>query len=103
MIKHTLYVGLNDKDTHQQKITTLAARDIVNNLILSSGYDGATISDAIGIYKHSDNSFVVEQSLRIEILFGDDVKTNELCEHIKSALNQESVAVQKDVVNSTLI
>ena len=40
--KFTLYLGLNDKDTKSQKIATVEAYKIVENL-LKADFDGATI------------------------------------------------------------
>lgn len=58
MKKFTLYVGLNDKDTKQQKISTLESFKMVNNIILSY-CDGATIYEADGIYKHDNGTFTI--------------------------------------------
>lgn len=104
IVKHTLYIGLCDKDSKTQKIGVLAAREIINNLVLSSGYDGATISEAVGIYKHDGSGeVVIEPSIRVEVLFAEHRKTIALCEALKAALNQETIAMQIEKVNSTLV
>ena len=36
MDKYILYVGLNDKDTKTQKIDTLSAYNLTNNILLNS-------------------------------------------------------------------
>lgn len=100
--KHVLFVGLFDKDTKAQKIGSLAARDILQNILLSSGLDGATLSDAVGIYKHENGTFVIEPSIRIEILFSTDSQIRKICDQIKIALNQESVAVETQITDSRL-
>lgn len=102
MIKYTLYVGLNDKDTKTQKINTLEAFKIVNNILLQYT-DGATIFEASGIYRHNDGSFTIEKTLRIELLFTDDESIKKICDQLKIILNQESIAIQKDDVTSYLI
>lgn len=99
--KFTLYVGLNDKDSKVQEITTLEAYKIINNLLLAYT-DGATIFEAVGIYKHDDGSFVTENTLRIELMFIEKSAVKEIVENIKKILNQESVAVQREVVESEL-
>ena len=101
--KHILYIGLNDKDTKQQEITTLDAYKIIQNCVIAVGYDGATITEATGIYKHDDGAIVIEKSLEVSILCAEDRKTTELVERIKTALNQESIAVQKLKINSELV
>lgn len=101
MTKFTLFVGLNDKDSKQQEISTINAYKIVSNLITSS-FGGGTISEATGIYKHEDGTIVTETTLRIELLFTTSEKVKNLVQDLKRVLNQESIAVQKDVVNSEL-
>lgn len=99
--KFTLYLGLNDKDSKQQEIATVEAYKIVSNLI-SSDFDGGTIFEAKGIYKHEDGQIVTETTLRIELLFTEAVKVKALCETLKKLFNQESIAVQEEVINSEL-
>lgn len=99
--KFTLYLGLNDKDTKQQEIATVEAYKIVSNLI-SSDFDGGTIFEAKGIYKHENGEIVTETTLRIELLFTEAVKVKALCDTLKKLFNQESIAVQEEVINSEL-
>lgn len=101
--KFNLYVGLFDKDTKLQKIPTIAARDLIEHIILAAGIDGATISDAIGIYKHDDGSIVKEPSIRVEILFATNKQILTICDRIKIALNQESIALETQIINGQLI
>ena len=101
--KYILYVGLNDKDTKTQKISLLSAREVIQNTIVGQGLDGATISDAIGIYRHDDGTFVTEQSLRVEILFATEEIITTICEQLKTALNQESIAVESKDIESRLM
>lgn len=99
--KFTLYLGLNDKDSKQQEIATVEAYKIVSNLI-SSDFNGGTIFEAKGIYKHEDGQIVTETTLRIELLFAEQIKVKALCEILKKLFNQESIAVQEEVINSEL-
>lgn len=99
--KFTLYLGLNDKDSKQQEIATVEAYKIVSNLI-SSDFDGGTIFEAKGIYKHEDGQIVTETTLRIELLFTEAIKVKALCDTLKKLFNQESIAVQEEVINSEL-
>ena len=94
---------MNDKDTHRQTITVLSAREVIMNTITSNGLDGATVSEAIGLYKHKDGTIITEQTLRVEVLFATDKQIKEICDTLKSVLNQESIAVEKQVINSTLM
>ena len=102
MKKHTVYLGLNDKDTKTQKIGTVEAYKIVENIITKM-FDGGTIFEASGIYKHESGQVVIEKTLRIEILFASDEKIKDFCSSLKAVFNQESVALQSEQINSLLI
>lgn len=99
--KFTMFVGLNDKDSKQQEISTVDAYKIISNMIASI-FDGGTISEATGIYKHQDGTFTTETTLRIEILFASVEQIRPFVAELKKILNQETIAVQKEVINSEL-
>lgn len=46
LTKFTLFVGLNDKESKQQEISTIDAYKVVSNLI-TSNFEGGTISEAM--------------------------------------------------------
>lgn len=102
MEKFTLYLGLNDKDTKTQKIDILEAYKIVNNILLKYT-DGATIFQANGIYKHEDGTVIIEQTLRIELLFVDKNTVKNIVDLLKITFNQESIIVQTQKVDSELL
>ena len=102
MEKFTLYLGLNDKDLKVQKISTLEAFKIVSNLI-ASRFDGGTIFEADGVYKHDNGVFVIEKTLRIELLFVERPEVVEFVKVLKEIFNQESIAVQEETINSVLM
>lgn len=102
MNKYTLYLGLNDKNTKSQKISTLEAYKIVNNILLKFT-DGATIFEANGIYKHEDGSIVIEKTLRIELLFIKKDQVLKIIDILKQVFNQEAIVLQEDQVTSELI
>ena len=101
MEKWTLYLGLNDKDSKVQKISTLEAYKVVSNLI-ATNFEGGTIFEAKGIYKHDNGVIVTENTLRIELLFAEETRVRELVDTLKVVFNQESIAVQKEVITSQL-
>lgn len=101
MKKFTLFVGLNDKDTKRQEISTDDALTFCHYMLLNH-VDGATISDAKGIYKHDNGDIVTENTIRIELLFIDDETAKRIVEKLKNHFNQESVAVQIEDVESYL-
>lgn len=102
MKKHILYIGLNDKDSKQQEISTLDAYKIIFNAV-KKYYDGATITESRGFYTHESGAVTFENSLICSILFADDDKTRQLAEDLKILLNQESIALEIQDINSSLI
>ncbi len=100
--KITLYVGLNDKDSKQQEISTVNAYKVAANLA-SAMFDGCTISEATGIYKHDDGTIVTENTLRIELLFVTLEQVKPYVAQLKSAFNQESIAVQYESIDSEIL
>jgi len=96
--KHTLMVGLNDKDTKTQLISKEKARQTIMDIV-----GDCTISDAYGHYTHLDGTGVTEARLRVEMLFKQDNEVVNYARLIKKALNQESVALSASVDNSMLV
>ena len=101
MKKYTLYMGLNDKDSKVQVISTIEAYKVVSNII-AKDFGGGTIFEAQGIYKHDDGKIVFEKTLRIEILFAEEPQIKALVAELKKIFNQESIAVQVEDINSDL-
>ena len=100
--KYTLYIGLNDQQTKTQLIDTNEARHIVEDIFYNK-IGGATISLARGIYKHDDGTRVLENTIRVEC-FGADYTDIVYCaEYLKKAFNQESIAVNKEIVQSVFM
>ena len=102
MEKFILYLGLNDKDTKKQEINTIEAYKIVNNVV-NNYCDGATIYECQGIYKHDNGEIVFEKTLKIELTFVDRLTVVSIVKDLKKALNQESIVLQKEIVESELI
>lgn len=97
--KHILYVGLNDKDSKTQKISTLEAYKIVEN-ICTAYVSGATIREGRGIYTHDDGTIIRENTLIIEIFDATGAQIDFIATSLKVALNQESIAYDK-IKNTT--
>ena len=103
MKKITLYVGLADKDTKTQKINTLDAYGVVNNILQAD----ATITECRGIYTHEGGDVVIENTLEIVLLDFNGTMSRAWivakADAIKVALNQESVALQEEEIKSELL
>ena len=99
LTKYTLYIGLNDKDSKVQEISTLDAYKIVGALV-----GDCTIQEARGLYTHQDGTQVLETTLVVQVIdFGGKMEITPIVETIKTALNQESVAVIREQVDSRLM
>lgn len=96
--KFEIYLGLNDKDTKKQEVTTLDAYKICVNICKE-----CSISEMTGFYTHNNGEVVVEKSLKIEIFGknGQEVKT--LAEQLRVTFNQESVIVNKILTQTEFI
>lgn len=102
MLKYTLYIGLNDQHTKNQEISTLEAFKIVQN-ILSDKTGGGTVYNATGIYKHGNGEIVIENTLRVEIVAAPLEAVKTAIQFIKSALNQESIIMQTEHIESVFV
>ena len=100
MTRYTLTIGLFDKDTKRQKISSDIALKIVSDLVVQSvGY--GTIYNGNGIYTHTNSQIVCEPSI-IYFVDGEEKeesKIKSLAWMIKKALNQESIMMEKQQVN----
>ena len=100
MHEYTMTIGLFDKDTEKQEISTEAARRIISDVLINS-YDifAYTMLDAAGVYKmQSTGAIVREPSIRLEIATEEaiDDKIRAIVNTLKDAahLNQESIMVK---------
>lgn len=101
--KYSFFIGLNDKDSKTQIIETLTAYNIVNRIFIDNNVDGATITSGKGIYKHDNGEIVVEETIIVQVYeFGAPINVRQICNELKTVLNQESIAVEKQETNSGL-
>jgi len=102
--QHLVILGLNDKITKVQKLSTVEAYKVASGIV-ARYYDGFTIREAHGCYKYEDGSVEFEESLEIIILVfdkhNDDISG--LTEELKKVFNQESIALQTSKVTSRLV
>lgn len=103
--KFTFYIGLNDKDSKKQEVTTAAALEILEELCFTH-FDGATLTACRGLYKHENGAKVRENSFKVEVLFFDDnaeTTAAAFVADVKQALNQETIALHRELVDSELV
>ena len=107
MLKTSLYVGLNDKDTKQQIIVDSVAKEVIIYAVVKQKLD-FTLFECNGVYTHENGVSVIEKSFKIELLCFENEKTfNEkilqVVKDLKIMLNQESVAVTREYIESELL
>ena len=98
LLRHTLIVGLNDKDTKTQLVSIAKAKKAIAKIC-----GDCTMTNAIGHYTHEDGSTVNEKAIKVEMLFKADNQVMAYAQRIKKEFNQESVALVKDYIESALI
>lgn len=94
----TMLIGLNDKDTKHQEISTEKAIEVVSNVI-----SGGSISTIKGVYEHEDGTKVKENTLKVDILYTDSNKVLAYATGLKKLLNQESILISKDYINGMFV
>lgn len=101
--KLTFYIGLNDKDAKVQTMPTMEAGRLVERIFVNHDCDGATITSARGVYKHEDGTIVTEETIMVYVFeFGEPLDVRAICNDLKVALNQESIAVERRETDSAL-
>lgn len=106
-LKMTLYVGLNDKESKKQEISNETAEQLIYYVLLNNGLD-YTLSMNKGVYTHRESGTVtIENSFKIELLCFESfcsfiIKIRKVVKYLKTCLNQESIAVVKEYLNSEL-
>lgn len=86
----TIRLGLNDKDSKKQEVSTLDAYKIVNNLLVKTFWIW-TISESFWIYTHDNWEVVQEKTLVIDLYTEKDYY--DFVENLKAIFNQESIMV----------
>ena len=99
MIKTTICIGLLDKDTKRQEITTLDAFKVAAN-IFAETTGGATITEGTGVYTHDDGTIVIEPTLVCVIYGANTEQVERAVSMAKVALNQEAVTIEVTESNS---
>lgn len=103
MKKYTVIVGLNDKETKKQEISTKQAYTIIFKTLQNNGIEGATLTEATGFYTHNNGEAVIEKSVKIELLFIDIDTAKKIAKDLRIILNQETVVLEVAELDSELI
>ena len=99
LIQYKIVIGLNDKDSQVQEITTLDAFKIITSLV-----GDCTIQEARGVYTHKNGTVTLENTLIVQVIdFDGSYNAEEVVKALKVALNQEAIILIKEVINSKMI
>lgn len=90
-----LYIGLNDKDSKKQEITTAQAKQKIIDIVIEY-FTGFSLETIDGVYEHDDGTVVIENTVVITICTDDDLLgIGNMIEELKQELNQETVMIEK--------
>ncbi len=91
--KYVLYIGLNDKDTYTQEISTKEATEIVNDICLKYT-QGYTVSEANGGWT-DETGIVTRENTLVYTFYGvSEEQINSIADEVIEKLNQNSVLVE---------
>ena len=95
--RYTLYVGLNDKNEKIQLVPVELAEEIIMEIV-----GDCSIERIRGCYTHENGARVFENTLKVSILFRSERDIERYIAAIKQQLNQESIAVCREITESAL-
>lgn len=96
IIKYNIYIGLNDKDSKKQEVSTKRAREEVIKILNNNNINGLTMYKVDGVFKHETGEIVFEKSLKVELLEVEEEDVLKSINELKTALNQESILLEKE-------
>lgn len=96
MIKYNIYIGLNDKDSKKQEVSTRRAKEEVIKILNANNITGLTLYEVTGVFKHEDGTLTFEKSLKVELLEVEEEEVLKSIKELKNALNQESILLEKE-------
>ena len=97
MYKYNIYIGMFDKDTKKQEISSQDFFNTVRKVMRLNYIDNYTIIKAKGHYK-SDTMIVCEPSIIVEIIINYELFTDDIKSMLCKELNQESVLITKQKI-----
>lgn len=94
--KYNIYIGLNDKDSKKQEVSTRKAKEEVIKILNNNNITGLTMYEVLGVFKHKNGNVVFEKSLKVELLEVEEEEVVNSIQELKTALNQESILLEKE-------
>lgn len=104
MHEYILTIGLNDRVTEKQEISSEAAKRMISEILINKyGVFAFTMFDCYGVYKMSSTGRIVQEpSIRVEIATAEPMQNiDEIIRVIKDSehLNQESIMKKHTISN----
>ena len=93
MYRNQFTIGLFDKDTEKQEISTPEAKNLIAEILIGKfGIFAFTMIECSGVYRMASTGRIVfEPSIRVEIATDDELAADDIIDELKAALNQESI------------
>lgn len=103
MYKITYYIGCNDKDTLKQELSDEFFIATLDNL-----FGNYTLTQTQGRFINKDGVSTFEKSFVVTLIIDNgsetkDVRIKEICDILKTKLNQESILVTKELIQASFI
>ncbi len=97
--RYTIYVGLEDKDLHQQKVTLERASALVAEVCKNYSVSFSMVLQNGGYFYHN-GAFVDEASMAISLIGAGKKLVREIAADLCCFLNQESVIVTREKIST---
>lgn len=94
--KYNIYIGLNDKDSKKQEVSTRRAKQEAIKILNNNNITGLTIYEVMGVFKHEDGTITFEKSLKVELLEVEEEDVLRSINELKKALNQECIMLEEE-------
>lgn len=92
--KYVLYIGLNDKETYSQIISTEEAKNTVNNIVLKY-VGGYTVYEAKGGWTDETGTLTEENTLVYHLSGVSERDVISIMDEVLVVLNQNSILVER--------
>ena len=97
--QYVLYVGLNDKDTYEQVVSTEEAKKIIDDICIAY-LDGYTIQEASGAWVDEKMHATHEQTIVCCFNDADEHIVYQIADEVIEQLNQNTVLIEKDQIET---
>ena len=97
--QYVMYVGLNDKDTYEQIISTDQAKKIIDDICFNY-LDGYTIQDAVGSWVDEKENATREQTIVCYFNDANESTVYQIADEVIDQLNQNTVLIEKDEIET---